>query len=161
MTTDTDIACIAAQEQALLFTSFSDADAWAIGSGIRERALKSGKGAFIDIRLWDRVLFTHAMAGTNADNEDWARRKINVVRRFQVSSYRKTLEMQRDGKVFEPARGTDPADYAAAGGGFPIGLEGGPVIGCVTVSNLPMRDDHGLAVAAIAAHLQRTVPVLP
>ncbi len=155
-----DIACIIEQEKALLFLGFNEADAWAIGSRIREMALARGQGVFIDIRFWDRVLFTHAMAGTNADNEDWVRRKINVVRRFQLSSYRQKLEMDRDGKVFEAARGTNPAEYAAAGGGFPIALANGPVIGCVTVSNLPMRQDHGLAVEAIAVHLGVKAPVL-
>lgn len=157
---DDDIATIAGQEKLLLFSGFTEADAWAIGCAVRDRALAAGQGVLIDLRLWDRVLFTHAMAGTTADNAEWVRRKINVVRRFGVSSYRKTLEMERDGKVFEAARGTDPADYAAAGGGFPIRLDGGLVIGCVTVSALPMREDHELVVEAMAAHLGVAVPCL-
>ncbi len=158
--TAVDIACILAQEQALLFEGFTEADAFAIGAGIRQLAASRGQGVLADVRLWDRVLFTHAMAGTNADNEDWVRRKINVVRRFHVSSYRKKLELDRDGKVFEISRGVSPADYAAAGGGFPIRLKGGPVIGCVTVSNLPQRQDHNLAVEAIAMHLGVKPPML-
>jgi uncharacterized protein (UPF0303 family) len=157
---EADIACILEQEQRLVFKGFAEVDAWSIGSRMRQLAQERGRGVLIDIRLWDRVLFTHAMAGTNADNEDWVRRKINVVRRFQMSSYRKKLEMDRDGKVFDTARGTDPVDYAAAGGGFPVRLVGGPVIGCVTVSNLPQRDDHGLVVEALSAHLGINAPQL-
>jgi uncharacterized protein (UPF0303 family) len=148
-----DIDIILAQETALVFQSFSEAEAFALGCHVVRLAESRGQGVFIDIRLWDRVLFTHAMAGTSCDNEDWVRRKVNVVKRFQMSSYRKGLEMKRDGKSFGEASGTSDADYAAHGGGFPIRLKQGPVIGCVTVSNLPQREDHKLTVEAIALHL--------
>jgi uncharacterized protein (UPF0303 family) len=148
-----DIAFILAQESTLVFLSFDESTAWAIGSKIREIAASRGQGVFIDIRLWDRVLFTHAMAGTSSDNEDWVRRKVNVVKRFQCASYRKGLELKRDGKVLDTAVGCNPIDYAAHGGGFPIRLINGPIIGCITVSNLPQREDHKLAVEAIAAVL--------
>ncbi|MCU0832418.1 MAG: heme-degrading domain-containing protein [Rhizobiaceae bacterium] len=153
MTIQADIDTILAQEKALVFPSFSEADAFALGCHIVRLAQSRGLGVFVDIRLWDRVLFTHAMAGTTSDNEDWVRRKVNVVRRFHCASYRKGLEMKRDGKAFGPASGTNDADYAPHGGGFPIRLADGPVIGCVTVSNLPQREDHKLGVEAIALHL--------
>ena len=149
----TDITLILAQEQALAFPAFSELTAWAIGAKIREIAASRNQGVFIDIRLWDRVLFTHAMAGTSADNEDWVRRKVNVVKRFQCASYRKGLELKRDGKVLDEAVGCNAMDYAAHGGGFPVRMVGGPIIGCITVSNLPQREDHKLAVEAIAAVL--------
>jgi uncharacterized protein (UPF0303 family) len=148
-----DIALILTQESTLVFPAFDEATAWAIGSRIREIAALGGQGVFIDIRLWDRVLFTHAMAGTSSDNEDWVRRKVNVVRRFQCASYRKGLELKRDGKVLDAAVGCNPMDYAPHGGGFPVRVVGGPIIGCITVSNLPQREDHKLAVEAIALHL--------
>ena len=153
MNIDADITLILAQEQALVFPAFNESTAWQTGSKIREIAASRGQGVFIDIRLWDRVLFTHAMAGTSSDNEDWVRRKVNVVRRFQCSSYRKGLELKRDGKVLDEAVGCNIIDYAAHGGGFPVRIVGGPIIGCITVSNLPQREDHKLAVEAIAAVL--------
>jgi uncharacterized protein (UPF0303 family) len=149
----TDISFILAQESALVFPSFDEATAWTVGSKIREIAVARGQGVFIDIRLWDRVLFTHAMAGTSSDNEDWVRRKVNVVRRFQCASYRKGLELKRDGKALDEAVGCNPIDYAPHGGGFPIRMIGGPIIGCITVSNLPQREDHKLAVEAMASVL--------
>ena len=148
-----DIALILAQESALVFPAFDELTAWAIGSKIREIAASRGQGVFIDIRLWDRVLFTYAMTGTSSDNEDWVRRKVNVVRRFQCASYRKGLELKRDGKVLDEVVGCNAMDYAAHGGGFPVRMVGGPIIGCITVSNLPQREDHKLAVEAIAAVL--------
>jgi uncharacterized protein (UPF0303 family) len=148
-----DIALIHAQEKALVFPSFSEAEAFALGCHIVRIAEARGAGVYVDIRLWDRLLFIHAMAGTSSDNEDWVRRKVNVVRRFQCASYRKGLELKRDGKALDEAVGCTPIDYAPHGGGFPIRIANGPIIGSVTVSNLPQREDHKLAVEAIALHL--------
>jgi uncharacterized protein (UPF0303 family) len=149
----TDIERIKHQEQQLVFTAFSESDALAIGLAIVRNLDAAGKGGLVDVSLWDRQLFAHSMAGATAENADWVRRKINVVRRFHMSSYRKALELKDSGREFEAARGTDPKDYAAAGGSFPIRLKGGPVIDCITVSGLPQREDHNQAVAAIAAFL--------
>jgi uncharacterized protein (UPF0303 family) len=150
---EADIARIKQQEQVLVFPGFTEADALAIGLAIIRNLEAEGKNGLVDVTLWDRQVFAHSMAGANADNADWVRRKINVVRRFQTSSYRKALELLVAGRAFEAGNGTDPKDYAAAGGSFPIRLKDGPVIGCVTVSGLPQRDDHNEAVRAIALHL--------
>ena len=150
---ESDIARIKEQEHRLVFPAFSEANALAIGLSIVRSLESAGKGGLVDVSLWDRQLFACSMAGANADNAEWVRRKINVVRRFHVSSYRKALEMLDAGREFEAARGTDPKDYAAAGGGFPIRLKNGLVIGCVTISGLPMREDHQEGVCAIAEHL--------
>ena len=160
MSHSADIAKIKSQEETLVFSSFSEEDALAIGLDIHERVKRMGAFALIDIRLWDRQLFAFSMAGATADNAEWVRRKVNVVRRFHVSSYRKGLELKEAGRQLDAAIGTDPADYAAAGGCFPIRLKGGPVVGCVTVSGLPQRDDHIIVVAAIAAHLRMEPPTL-
>lgn len=148
-----DIATILRQENALMFASFDENDAFAIGTEIRDLLSSTGRAGLIDIRLWDRQLYCCAMKGTNAENANWVRRKVNVVRRFERSSYRKALEMADAGEVFEATNGTDPKDYAAAGGGFPIRLNEQVFIGCITVSGLPQRDDHTVVVQAIAHHL--------
>lgn len=148
-----DIEKIIHQEKALVFPSFREKDALDIGLSIVRALEAEGKGGLVDVTLWDRQVFAFSMSGTGADNADWVRRKVNVVRRFHVSSYRKALEMMEAGKEFDASRGTDPMEYAAAGGAFPIRMKDGPIIGAITVSGLPMRDDHQHVVNAIAAHL--------
>ena len=44
-------------------------------------------------------------------------------------------------------------DLAAAGGGFPIHLKGTGVIGAVTVSGVPQREDHGFVVEMLCRFL--------
>jgi uncharacterized protein (UPF0303 family) len=47
------------------------------------------------------------------------------------------------------------ADYASHGGAFPIALAATGVIGSVTVSGLPQRDDHELVVEALCLERNR------
>jgi uncharacterized protein (UPF0303 family) len=148
-----DIAKIAEQEAKLVFASFDEAAAFAIGSAIRERGLREKFPIIVDIRSWDRPLFYAALPGSTADNANWARRKRNVVQNFLKSTYRMVLEQQRPDRTFKPGAGLASADYVLAGGGFPIIVEGAGVIGVIAVSGLPERQDHGVVVEALAKHL--------
>lgn len=156
-----DIALVKKQEQELVLAEFDEAVAFKLGSAIRDRALAEGLSLVVDIRTWDRQMFFAATAGTSADNAEWVRRKINSVRRFQRASYRLVLE--RGEGPFSVQSGADPADYVIAGGGFPIRVKGAGIIGCLTISGLPGRSDHGVAVAALCDHLglDRAVYALP
>lgn len=152
MSTADDITRVKRQEQELALPRFDEDVAFALGSAIRARALAEGLSLVVDIRTWDRQLFFAATGGTSADNAEWVRRKINSVRRFQRASYRLVLE--RGEAPFSPQSGADPADYVIAGGGFPIRVTGAGIVGALTISGLPGRDDHGVAVDALCDHLQ-------
>lgn len=147
-----DIARIIEQEQKLVLTSLDENVAYAIGSSIRDRAFAEGFKLVVDVRTWDRQMFFAALPGTNPDNSEWVRRKINTVRRYQKASYRFVVERDGDA-VFPPVMAADPTDYVIAGGGFPLRVAGAGIIGAVTISGLPGREDHNVAVAALCDHL--------
>ena len=153
MSTEADIRKIVAQETALVFDAFDEATAFALGSALRERGLAEKMPIIIDIQLWDRPLFYAALPGSTASNTNWARRKRNVVKMFQKSTYRLVLEKGRPDRTFVPGEGLDPADYVLAGGGFPIRVKGAGVVGVVAVSGLPERQDHAVVVDALCRHL--------
>lgn len=153
METARDIAAIIRQEARLVFPRFGEDEAFALGGRLREMALARSAGVVIDIRLWDCRLFFAATAGAVPDNADWARRKINTVRRRRRSSYRLVLEHAAADRLFPPGANMPPADYALAGGGFPVSVAGAGVVGALAVSGLPEREDHGLAVQAICGVL--------
>ena len=48
-----------------------------------------------------------------------------------------------------------PTEYASHGGSFPISIRGAGVLGSVTVSGLPQRDDHELVVEALCSYSGR------
>lgn len=151
MTTEDDIARVKRQESELVLPALDEAIAFELGSAIRARALDEGLSLVVDIRTWDRQLFFSATPGTSADNAEWVRRKINSVRRFQRASYRLVLE--RGEVPFTVQSGADPGDYVIAGGGFPLRVPGAGIVGCLTISGLPGRNDHGVAVDAVCDHL--------
>ena len=160
MTIETDIAKIKAQEEALQFASFAEAEAWTLGSAMRAAAERQKLPLVIHIEVAGRLLFFAALPGTVPDNASWARRKVNTVMRFHAASYRVGLQHKKDGKSFGADRGLDPLDYAPAGGGFPIAIRGVGVVGCVAVSGIPQRKDHAFVVEALCAQLGQSVASL-
>ena len=105
------------------------------------------------IETWSLPLASFALAGATADNFDWARRKINVVKRFQRSSYALGLLLAQSGRTLADMGALPERDYAVHGGAFPIFVHGAGCIGAAAVSGLPQRDDHNMVVAAIAETL--------
>ena len=153
MANEDDIRQIIRQEQELVFARFDEAVAFSIGSRVRERAAKDRLAIVCDIRTWDRQLFFMGMPGTSADNAEWVRRKVNLTRRVLKSSYRVVLEKKFEGTVFPPGRALDVADFALAGGCFPIRVAGAGIVGAITISGVHERDDHGIGVAAVCEEL--------
>lgn len=154
MTVADDIQQILVQEEALQFQSLTEADAWALGSLMRARAAEQGLPLVIDIRAGQKPLFYTALPGTTPENADWVRRKVNTVYRFEAASYRVGLQYTLRGHSFDQARGIEPLHHAPAGGGFPIRI-GGLVVGAVTVSGVPQRQDHEFVVASLCAYLNK------
>lgn len=153
--TSDDISQLNLQEQRLRFQHFNEADGWELGSLLYRNATARSLPIVIDIRQAGRPLFYAALAGSDADNPEWARRKINVVMRFHKSSYRVGCELAQKGGSLGPDRGIDPLHYAPHGGGFPIHLAGTGVIGAVAVSGLPQREDHNFVVEALCSILKQ------
>jgi uncharacterized protein (UPF0303 family) len=159
---ESDILLVKRQEQELVLPSFDEHVAFALGSSIYRRATAEGLSLVVDIRTWDRQMFFAATPGTSADNAEWVRRKINTVRRFQKASYRLVVERGGDA-MFSEIVNAPATDYVIAGGGFPLRVAGAGIIGSLTISGLPGRSDHGVAVDALCDYLgrDRTLFALP
>lgn len=141
------------EEVRLTFRTFTDEDAWSLGTTMVERAQSEDAPLVISIQRGPRQLFFAAMPGTSFDNQDWVDRKGRVVMRFDRSSLYvgqlcRDLDTTLQGKYFLPAD-----RYAPYGGAFPIRVAGAGVVGFVGVSGLPQLDDHRFVTSAVAAHL--------
>jgi len=152
-----DLELIARQEAELRLPHFDYDTAWHIGLSLRDLAISRNQGIVVDIRRFGQPhqpLFYTALAGTTPDSSRWVQRKVNVVARFHRSSYAIGLALEQSGRQFGERYGLPEADYAPHGGGFPIHVAGAGIVGSITVSGLPQRDDHNLVVEALCLELQ-------
>lgn len=154
MSLEHDLAHLQYQEERLQFRSFNAQTAWNIGSRLRALAESRRLPVAIDIHVNGQQLFFAALPGATIDNSEWARRKRNVVLRFQRSSYAIGLKLQQEGKTLVEPYALEPRDYAAHGGSFPIIVRDTGCIGAITVSGLPQREDHALIVEVLAEMLE-------
>ncbi|WP_319519503.1 heme-degrading domain-containing protein [uncultured Martelella sp.] len=140
---------VAAQEERLVFKTFSESDAWDLGQRLVGRALAHEAPVVINIRTPNRTLFHAALPGSAPDNDMWARRKSNVVFHFHHASYAIELAHKRKGRTIGPEIGLDIKDFADHGGSFPVRIKDTGVFAAITVSGLASADDHGLIVAVL------------
>jgi uncharacterized protein (UPF0303 family) len=152
---DADLARIALQEQRLRFDVFDAQMAWDLALVLREDGAARRAPIVVVIETWAIRLASFALPGATEDNFDWARRKINAVRRFQRSSYAIGLQLAAAGRTLADLGALPERDYAVHGGAFPIFVRGAGCIGAVAVSGLPQRDDHKMVVAALAQVLNQ------
>ncbi|MFC4101389.1 heme-degrading domain-containing protein [Paenibacillus xanthanilyticus] len=149
------LLAMAEEERELQFDRFDNETALELGLAIIGEAKRQEKGITVEIYRGGQRLFAHAMAGTSAENENWIRRKNNVVNHFGQSSWRVALTVREEGKSLETDYGLPLADYVGAGGGFPLIVRGEGQVGTITVSGLPDQEDHDLLIAALRGFLSR------
>ena len=149
------LAELAAEEEELQFTGFTNDDAWDLGSALVAAARRDGAPVAVDVSRHGHQLFHASLPGTSPDNDSWIQRKTRVVHRFGHSSlYVRQASIER-GTTFEEEFGLDPALYAAHGGAFPVVVRSVGPVGAVVVSGLPQLEDHRMVVAALRDHLAR------
>jgi uncharacterized protein (UPF0303 family) len=148
-----DLEKIAQQERELRLPRLDASVAWELGGWIREKALERELKLVVDVRRFGQPLFYAALDGTTPDNPQWVRCKSNVVARFHRSSYGVGLTQKMKGTTLLERQGLPLTEFAADGGSFPLHVEGAGVVGSVTVSGLPQRDDHNLVVEALCEML--------
>ena len=159
MSDDTDVRTLIAeverQERDLRFATFTNDDAWELGSALVAAARADRLPVAITITRNAHRLFAAALTGATPDNDTWLARKSAVVHRFGHSSlYVRQASVER-GTTFEAEFGLSPQRYAAHGGAFPVLVRSVGAVGVVALSGLPQLDDHRRVVAALRAHLAR------
>lgn len=132
----------------LTFARFDQSDAWALGSLVRERAIARDFPIAIDIRRGDTPLFAVMLAGAGNVNFDWARRKRNLTLLTGKSSWEHAENLAQGDDVIA-SMGLDPRDYTAHGGCVPIVVDGVGIVATLTISGLPQKDDHDLAMQCL------------
>ena len=142
---------LAEEQLALRLARFDYDFVWELGQELRQAAAEQGLPVAVQIRHGEDVVFSTLLPGATSDNFDWARRKCAVAHRFQKSSLAVRLEAEAKGYDLNAAFRLPPADFVASGGGIPLILTSGAMIGTAAVSGLPDLEDHALVVSALAS----------
>ena len=79
------LAELAAEEQELQFTGFTNDDAWELGSALVAAAREQRAPVAIDVRRNGHQLFKAALPGATPDYDSWIERKARVVQRFETA----------------------------------------------------------------------------
>ncbi len=137
------------QEKELQFTEFSNADAWELGSMMVGEAREKHLAITINICRSGQQLFHYAMPGTNVDNDEWIIRKNRVVDRFFHSSYYMGCYYRGLNTTIERNSLLSETEYAPHGGAFPLTIKGVGIVGTITVSGLPQKEDHDFVVGVL------------
>lgn len=144
---------IIAQEKALRLQHFTNQDALDLGNFVVACAKEQGLVIAVAVRkTTGAILFQHLMEGTTINNENWMRRKFNSVLCWEHSSLYAWAHERLTGDTLED-NGLTKADYAFCGGGFPLTMQNGELVGVLTVSALPHFDDHRFLVQSLAKWL--------
>src|SRR5688572_11165498 len=87
MSLNQKLAELLQEEEELQFTHFTNEMALEIGVRMIEIAKQKNNAITIDISRNGQQLFSYSFTGTSTDNNEWVKRKTNVVNRFGHSSY--------------------------------------------------------------------------
>lgn len=141
------------QEELLRFQHFTNDDAWELGKLFAEKIKADGIQMAVMIKKVNgNTIFSHFSEGTYIANENWMRRKFNMVLFHEQSSFLQWAFAERSGNSYENM-GLNEKDYALCGGGFPIKLANGEMVAVVLASNLPHDKDHKFIVEGLASYL--------
>lgn len=140
---------IAAEESELILDRFEEEEAWKLGTLMVEEARRRNLPVAVDVRRPGQILFHAALPGASPDNDEWVRRKTNVVFRFRRSSLAIGVSLALAGKTIEEKSYVDSREFSPHGGCFPIVVRGAGMVACATVSGLPQEEDHALVVACL------------
>lgn len=143
------------QERELVLDSFTNEDAWLVGSGLAEHAAGERLAVTIDVRRPGCLLFRAAMAGATADQAAWIDRKAAVTLRFEESSLLVGQRLAAQGRDPFADGWLDHTRHTLAGGSFPVRVAGAGVVAAITISGLSSEEDHALIVEALRRHRTR------
>jgi len=134
----------------MTFAHFTELDAHSLGEAMREEALRLSLPIVIDIRAGDTPLYSVMLPGATAENFDWARRKRNLTLLTKQDTWSHG-QRRLEGHDILDELGLDIREYASHGGCIPVFLADDVLVATVTVSGLPQKEDHELALK----HLQQ------
>lgn len=137
-----------AEEKKYTFPRFARSDAWYLGCDLVEATKVFSGPLAVTVWINGTEVFSYYPEGTGKFHDMWLTRKRNTVTTMDMASMTFKAKLAFTGSTLEE-EGLDPNRYVACGGGFPIRIEGGCVIGFIGVSGLADSEDHEAILAGL------------
>jgi uncharacterized protein (UPF0303 family) len=144
-----NVAELEAEFAQLHLAAFDHDAALALGEDLIQRSRDKGWPMAVSVKLGDHEVFHVALPGATPINDNWLRRKRNLVEHTREPSFLVGQRLAAQGKTLDDL-GLSEVDYAPHGGGYPLIVDG-VMVGSVIVSGVPQQDDHALVVEALTA----------
>lgn len=144
-----DVSELEAEFVQLRFTAMDHEAAVALGEDLVQRSRAKGWPMAVSVKLGEHEVFHVALPGAKPINDNWIRRKRNLIELTGEPSFLVGQRLAAAGKTLDDL-GVEEVDFAPAGGGYPLIVDDA-MVGSVIVSGVPQQDDHALVVEALRA----------
>ena len=144
-----DVAELEAEFAQLRLTELDHEAAVALGEDLVRRSRAKGWPMAVSVKLGDHEVFHVALPGAKPINDNWIRRKRNLIELTGEPTFLVGQRLAAEGKTLDDLELSE-VDFAPAGGGYPL-IVNDVVVGSVIVSGVPQQDDHALVVEALTA----------
>ncbi len=149
------IETLAAEEAELQLPRLDHQTAWRIGRYLVEKAQRENLAITIDLTRNGQQLFHYAHEGTNADNDEWLKRKMRTVYRFGHSSLYMGCKVRAAKSTAIDHFYVAETEFCFHGGCVPLMVRGTGLVGTLGISGLAQETDHALAVEAIRSVMRK------
>ena len=148
------LADLAAEEEELQFTHFTNDDAWELGSALVAAARAQGCAGRDRDQPEPPPALPRRAAGRDARTtpRGSSARPASSTASATARCYMRQASVET-GTTFEEEFGLDPRCTPRTGAPFPVIVRSVGPVGVVVVSGLPQLEDHQMVVAALRAHL--------
>ncbi|MDO4939370.1 MAG: heme-binding protein [Lachnospiraceae bacterium] len=143
-----------AEEKKYVFPEFGRNDVWNLGCDIVE-ATKAFSGP-LAVTIWinGAEVFAYYPEGTGRFHDMWLTRKRNTVTVLGMASMTFKAKLAVSGSSLAD-EGLNSDEFVACGGGFPLRIKGGCVIGFIGCSGLADSEDHAAILAGLDKFFER------
>lgn len=143
------------QEERYKFDELTHKDICQLGEYLKEISLELEKPVAIEAALGDFVVYRFYPEGRGIHEEVWISGKRNTVTAFGISSKHVMLKMINKGLAQSRSfSDLEPGKFALSGGGFPLKLKNGLLVGSICSSGLSDDEDHMVLIKALDRYFQ-------
>ena len=129
--------------------SFSNRMALDMGLKIIALAESRNQHIAVEICRLNHSIFLYVDDKLPVDKHNWLRRKANVAKQFEESSWSVKNDLEIRKMTLEKTFGLDEKDFLAKGGSIPIFVKNAGMIATITVSGLHDEEDHKIIIEAL------------